>query len=283
MEIRNLQYHINWRDTWNKMRDERMIKPKVSYDSDFFKKSARDFSQRIKADGYEFGKKATQILGNILDDNTEVLEIGTGPGTLTIPLSATVRTILGIEFSERNVMQLEANLKETGLNNVEIIRENWENINDEEIENKFDLVVCSHFLWQIEDIEKLFERMENASKKYCAVIQPCGRDEIVKEIFELVSNRKYTGQFEPDADYFAYVILREWGRLVNIGHFDYTFERDLSEEIRCIASFVGKFVEIDQKVKEKIEKHLLDISKNGNYVEKNKAVVMWWKPDKGNM
>ena len=213
MKVKSLKYHINWQDTWNKMREERVGKPKVSYDDAFFKKSAQDFSQRVKSNDYEFGRKATQILKQILDHNSEVLEIGTGPGTLTIPLATMVKKIVGIEFSERNLAQLKANLKDNGLNNVEIVQENWENTNDDEIKDKFDLTVCSHFLWQIEDIEGLLKRMENASKKYCAIIQPCGRDEIVKEIFEVLCSQKYTGQFDPDADYFAYVILREWGRL----------------------------------------------------------------------
>ena len=280
MKVKNLKHHINWQDTWNKMREERVGKPKVSYDDAFFKKSAQDFSQRVKSNDYEFGRKATQILKQILDHDSEVLEIGTGPGTLTIPLATMVKKIVGIEFSERNLAQLKANLKDNGLNNVEIVQENWENTNDDEIKDKFDLTVCSHFLWQIEDIERLLKRMENASKKYCAIIQPCGRDEIVKEIFELLCSQKYTGQFDPDADYFAYVILREWGRLVNIGHFEYTFERGLEEEVRCVAGFTGKFIEIDQDVKKKIEGYLLNISKNGMYVEKNQAVVMWWQPEK---
>ena len=49
MKVKNLKYHINWRDTWNKMREERVRKPKVSYDDAFFKKSAQDFSQRVKS------------------------------------------------------------------------------------------------------------------------------------------------------------------------------------------------------------------------------------------
>jgi len=219
-------------------------------------------------------------LNEILDNNFEVLEIGTGPGTLTIPLSKMVKRIVGIEFSETNIRHLKTNLKEDKLKNVEIINENWGKVNDDEIKDKFDLVVCSHFLWQIEDIEEPLKRMEDASKRYCAVIQPCGRDETVKEIFEVVSNQKYTGQFEPDADYFAYVILREWGRLVMVRCFDYTFERSLEEEIRYIASFIGRFIEVDHAVEGRIRDHLLNKSENGKYREKNKAVVMWWEPEK---
>jgi len=38
MKVKNLKHHINWQDTWNKMREERVGKPKVSYDDAFFKK-----------------------------------------------------------------------------------------------------------------------------------------------------------------------------------------------------------------------------------------------------
>ncbi|MBW2608311.1 MAG: class I SAM-dependent methyltransferase, partial [Deltaproteobacteria bacterium] len=88
------------------MRQERMGKPKVSYDDGFFKKNAKDFSERIKLNDYEFGRKTTEILDEVIDDNFEVLEIGTGPGTLTIPLAKKVKKITGIEFAERNIKNL---------------------------------------------------------------------------------------------------------------------------------------------------------------------------------
>lgn len=280
MRVRNIEHHINLEDTWKKMRKERMKKPDISYDNNFFKKSAEDFSRRIKLNDYEFGRKAVELLDKIIEDSFEVLEIGTGPGTLTIPLSRIVRRVVGIEFSEMNIKYLKENLKEDNQKNVEIVNENWEKINDDEIKDKFDLVVCSHFLWQIEDIKELLKRMENSSKKYCAIIQPCGRDEIVKNAFENICNQKYSGQFEPDADYFAYVILREWGRLASVRYFDYNLERKLEEETRYVSGLIGRYTEVNQAVKERIRDYLLSKSENGKYVEKNKAVVMWWKPVK---
>lgn len=126
------------------------------------------------------------------------------------------------------------------------------------------------------DMETLLTRMENASRACCAVIQPCGRDEIVREVFEEVSGIKYTGQFEPDADYFAYVILREWGRLVNVLPYSYTYERNLEEEIGYIAPFVGRFIDVDHEVEEKIRNCLLSKLKTETYIEENNAVVLWW-------
>lgn len=276
MKIKNLKHHIKWRNTWKEMRTERRGKVKISCDDDFFKKSADSFYRQIKANDYEFGRKAVEQLSGIINDSFRVLEIGAGPGSLTIPLAKRVNKVDSVEFSEKAVEQLELNLLEEKLENVEIINKNWSDLNDEEIKGKYDLVVCSHFLWQMQDLEKLITRMESASHSYCAIIQPCGRDEIVKEVFEEVGHEKYTGQFEPDAEYFAYVILREWGRLVSVMPYDYTFERTLDEEIRYIAAFVGRVTEVDKDVTERIRKCLLSKSETEVYTDKNNAVVMWW-------
>ena len=107
MNDRIFKHHINWRDAWQEMRKERMGKPKVSYDKDFFNKTAEDFSKRIKLNDYEFGRKSTAILNKIVDDDCELLEIGTGPGTLTIPLSEIVKRVVGIEFSGKQINNLK--------------------------------------------------------------------------------------------------------------------------------------------------------------------------------
>ncbi len=230
----------------------------------------------IKSNDYEYGRKAVEKLSCIIKSNFNVLEIGAGPGSLTIPLAKMVNKVDSVEFSEKATQQLKVNLQEENVQNVEIIHKNWAEIDDEEIRDKYDLVVCSHFLWQMPDIETLLTRMENASRSCCAVIQPAGRDEIVKEVFEEVSGIEYTGQFEPDADYFSYVILREWGRLVTVSSYDYTYERNFEEEVNYIAPFIGRFIDVNHALKEKIRNCLLSKGKTETYIEDNNAVVMWW-------
>ncbi len=36
----------------------------------------------------------------------------------------------------------------------EIMNENWLELDGREIKDKFNLVICSHFLWQMKDLEK---------------------------------------------------------------------------------------------------------------------------------
>jgi len=74
--------------------------------------------------------------------------------------------------------------------------------------------------------------------------------------------------------------LREWGRLVSVGHFDYTFERNLEEQVRNVAAFIGRFYEVDTVLEKRIKDYLLEISEDKIYREENKAAVMWWQPEK---
>ncbi|MEA3558929.1 MAG: rRNA adenine N-6-methyltransferase family protein, partial [Candidatus Thermoplasmatota archaeon] len=126
MKRRELKYRINWQDAWKKMRSERIRKLGITYDKDFLIKSAEDFSNRYKWNDYESGREVVNILEYILNKDFEVLEIGPGPGTLTIPLSKKVRKITCVEASKINLEILKKNLKENGIKNYELINDYWE-------------------------------------------------------------------------------------------------------------------------------------------------------------
>ena len=67
MQNRKLKYCINWRDAWKKLKEERAVKPQIVYDNHFFKKIAQDFTRRIKLNDYEYGRKASELLKEIVD------------------------------------------------------------------------------------------------------------------------------------------------------------------------------------------------------------------------
>jgi len=87
-------------------------------------------------------------------------------------------------------------------------------------------------------------------------------------------DRDNGGEFDPDADYFAYLILRQLGRLVDVRIMNYGAELDFEQEVRYIASFMGKHVEVDSRMKDVIEQY---VSRKGLSSEMQSAVVMWWE------
>jgi SAM-dependent methyltransferase len=275
---RTLKYRINWRDARQAILNERIKGPKLRYDPDIKTKSAAEFSKRIKEGEYEYGRKTAEIFSRFLDSSSEVLEIGPGPGTATVPLSKKVGKITAVDLSLRNIAHLEDNLREASCGNVDVIHKNWLRTDDEELKDRYDLVFCSHFLWMIPDLEEHLEKMENASRRYCAIVQPAGRGELVKEIYAKITGREYAGEFEPDGDYFAYVILREWGRLLNVSHFSFTNTMNVEEKVHSVASFIGRFVDVDEEMAGRIRDLVLPhAGEDGTFIETNNAVVMWWE------
>ena len=264
----------NLKDRWEEMQKERMRPLKIRYDPEFRAKFAKDGSRIAKYNDYEYGKMATAALGDVPDEDCEVLEIGAGPGTLTIPLSCKVKKILAIESSEMAVEYLAKNIKERAIENVEILEKDWLEVDTQAIESQFDLVVCSHFLWQVKDLEGHLKRMELASKRYCAVIQPAGRERIVKDIWSKVTGKEYKDEFEPDADQFAYPILRQWGRLVKVQTINYSTKRSLEEEVRYVLSFIAKYIEVDSDLEKKIKGYVAEEDRTETRCS---AVVMWWE------
>ncbi|MBP2133724.1 2-polyprenyl-3-methyl-5-hydroxy-6-metoxy-1,4-benzoquinol methylase [Methanomicrobium sp. W14] len=273
---RELKYTINWKDARQSILHERFKGPKLSFDPQIKDKAASDFSKRVSQGEYEYGRKTAGIFSEFIDSSDEVLEIGPGPGTVTVPLSKMTKKITCIDLSARNISHLEKNLSDNGCRNVDIINTNWLRTDDEKLKDKYSLVFCSHFLWMIPDLEEHLIKMENASKKYCAIVQPAGRGQLVKDVFEKITGQKYGGEFEPDGDYFAYVILRQWGRLLNVSHFSYTSTMTAQEKARSIASFIGRFREVDNDVFEEIKKLVFPHAEDGLFTEKQNVVAMWW-------
>ena len=106
---------LNWREIWEEKQKQRMRPLKIAYDKDFRAKFAEDYSEQAKYNNYEYGRKAVGALSEILDDDFEVLEIGAGPGTLTMPLAMRVKRVVAIEYSETAVKYLRRNMKESKL------------------------------------------------------------------------------------------------------------------------------------------------------------------------
>jgi len=227
---------------WKEMRRARIRPMMITYDKKFKENFMSDQFEVAQANEFEYGRKVVEILSGFLSPGIEVLEIGPGPGTLTIPLSKRVKSITAIEFSSKMVTALKKKLDKEHINNVEILKKDWMKLPESELKRRYDLVVCSHFLWQVEDLEAHLEKMEGASKSFCAIIQPSGRDAVVRDTYEAIVSKPYQGQFEPDADIFPYIILRQKGRLSNTNSIEYAIRRDQPQLSRYVASFIGRYI-----------------------------------------
>ena len=182
---------MNWREVWERKYGERVragIKREPG--PEYWDKVAEDYSQWNKYNDYEYGRKAIEAIRELMNPDFEALDIGAGTGTLAIPFAKVVRRITAIEPSLVMIKYLLRNAEEEGVQNIEVINKSWQEVGDPDIRKKFDIVACSHLLWQFEDVDKQLERMEHASRGYCCVVHPAGgRDAIIESLWPKMVKR----------------------------------------------------------------------------------------------
>ncbi len=135
------------------------------------------------------GKKRTEQLSP--DPSWSVLDIGSGPGTLTVPLAHRVRAVTAVEPSLAMIRCMKRHLAEEKISNVRIINSRWEDISTEEME-AHDLVIASYSL-NMEDIRQALLKMNRLAKKRVILYWFAGTAnwELIRmDLFSQVHNRQ---------------------------------------------------------------------------------------------
>lgn len=98
-----------------------------------------DKSEAIRQDG-ERRAVALEI-----DPTWTVLDIGSGPGTLALPLARRAEMVTVVEPSPAMVKRLKRHIAEEGFSNIRILPDKWENLSDDEV-GQHDVVIASYSL-----------------------------------------------------------------------------------------------------------------------------------------
>jgi len=98
--------------------------------------------------GYKTGtKRIFQTLQKLnLNPDTRVLEIGAGPGVLSIPIAQQVHHLTAVEPSPGMATVFEEEMKKHSLTNIRLIQQRWEEVSIDELGDLFDIVLASFSL-----------------------------------------------------------------------------------------------------------------------------------------
>lgn len=116
-----------------------------------------DQSEAIRLDG-ERRAVALEI-----DPSWTVLDIGSGPGTLSLPLARRVKRVTVVEPSHAMVKRLKRHIAEDGLSNIRILPDKWEHLSDDEV-GQHDVVIASYSL-AFPDIREALLKMDRLAKR----------------------------------------------------------------------------------------------------------------------
>ncbi len=98
-----------------------------------------------------------------LDPESSVLEIGPGPGVMTIPLAKRVKAVTVVEPSAAMIRHLKGHISDEKLSNITILHNYWENVSLDEC-GMHDIILASYCL-DMPDIRTSLQKMCDCAKK----------------------------------------------------------------------------------------------------------------------
>jgi SAM-dependent methyltransferase len=153
---------IDWNEVWRfqmQRRSESSARECADMWTDV--ESARRYWRTVAASNAEYLEQCAN--GIHVEKHFRVLDIGAGPGNITIPLAGRVAGVTAVEPATGMADVLEEKAREHGVGNITCIRKRWEDIDpDVDLDGPYEVVLAS-FSLGMRDLAQAIEKMARAA------------------------------------------------------------------------------------------------------------------------
>jgi len=155
---------IDWNEVWKKLMAAQQAANKEVEKNLWNKK---DNAERFWKRTQENSERTRLTLEELpLTPESRVLDIGAGPGRLSIPIAERVAHVTAVEPAEGMKNLLLENVAEKGITNLDCVSKRWEDIDvGNDLDGSYDIVIAS-FSLGMPDIKDAIRKMEQASSKH---------------------------------------------------------------------------------------------------------------------
>ena len=269
----------DWEALWKSKTENRLIEMRKEEADDtlYWSKRAKSYSDSQTTNDFVYGKSVVAAIQPILSSEYSALDVGCGPGTLTIPLAGHVKRVTALEPAPGMVKIFKKNADSKGIENYQIVNSRWQDIPINSNTEKYDLVISSHVLWHFVDIWHQITRMEKLSRRYCCLVNGISPYGDFALLWEKVMGEKQNTLDGGDSHLILYNLLFEKGRKVNVAIIEYTQQIPVESWITSREMVLGRHIAITSEIKEIIRDHVTERSDGTFYEMKNTGAVMFWK------
>jgi SAM-dependent methyltransferase len=270
---------IDWNELWKKALLGASWRKREKDPVRFFDKKAKWYNQTVMSRTEYIQKTLARI---VADYGCSILDIGSGPGTLAIPLAKTAGKVTAIDPSGDMLDYLKENARREGVSNITCINKKWEDVaigNDIE---PHDIVIASHSLTMM-DIEKALSKIDEAANQRVYLFDFAGKPRW--DYLELWP-KLYGEPYVPGPNYIFIVnILYQMGITANVKVWEQCSRNQivsLEEAVReRVEYYDSPLPDAEKIIREYIEKNL--VKENGEIwtVQKSKSAMIWWKKTAG--
>ncbi len=135
-------------------------------------RTSADFWNR-RASGYHRTTKERVIsdplflrLQEVVTPETSLLDVGAGTGRFALALAPQARSVIAVEPNEAMLGYLRRDAQERAISNISYSQTAWQDVPDG---IQADIVLCSHVLYPVRDIEPFLTKLLQATKRACYI------------------------------------------------------------------------------------------------------------------
>ena len=131
---------------------------------DYWRGLAHRFAPASRDDAY--GDDTVKALLTMIRQTDTVLDVGAGAGRLAVPIAEHCAHVTAVEPSPAMAERMAGQAEAWGVSNLSIVEARWE---DADVEPA-DVVVCSHVLYTVQDIEGFIQKLDRHARREVAVV-----------------------------------------------------------------------------------------------------------------
>jgi SAM-dependent methyltransferase len=157
-------------DRWCELLDARAQQMDAAYkrlgrtSADFWNRRARNFHRATKETP---GTDPLFLrLQQVVTPRTTVLDVGAGTGRFALALAPFVQHVTAVEPNETMLGYLRRDAEERQLSNISYVSTTWQ---DAPADLSADIIVCSHVLYPIRDVDVFLAKLRKATRQACYI------------------------------------------------------------------------------------------------------------------
>ncbi len=213
--------------------------------------------------------------------NIRVLDVGAGPGTLTIPLASQVGHVTAVEPAGAMARVLRENIASEALGNVACVHKRWEDVDEKtDIAPPYDVVVASYSLG-MPDLCAAVEKMQRVSRGHVFLLWfagPASWDRENDYLFEALFDRPYTGM--PRAD-IIFNLLCQMDIYPNVEVFPGRMDHHFNSLDDLVADFAARMPPLSDAQIAKLKAYYEDVveKRDGRVILPYtwRSMKLWWE------
>ncbi|MBO3444974.1 class I SAM-dependent methyltransferase [Clostridium sp. CCUG 7971] len=270
-----------WEKKWNEVgKNYTLNKNTTKENINIWNNSSKDYDESVGSERIDEVIETLENRGYINEDST-VLDLGCGTGAYSIALSGVCKNVDALDYSDGMLEALKEKIKFQGINNINIIKDDWNSLDlkDNNMYKKYDFILCS-LNPGCYSSDALF-KMNESSKGYCCYIGTDGMKNnniLDKCDYEILGKNIDKNDISNIIYPFNILYFNNYRPIVFYTPCNWIYKMDKEKAISKLIKRYKKYIDIDEKVMDKLECFVTDNLKNNMFIEnseKNLGILVW--------